>query len=103
LVKIPVDDDYRMIPDALASAIAEDQARGFLPIACVATVGTTSTSSVDPVPAIATICEREGLWLHVDAAYAGVSAISPEFRHVLDGVDRADSLVVNPHKWMFTP
>jgi aromatic-L-amino-acid decarboxylase len=66
-------------------------------------VGTTSTTSIDPVPAVAEICRREGLWLHVDAAYGGSAAIVPELRHVLDGCDQADSLVVNPHKWLFTP
>src|SRR6185295_5284162 len=74
LRKIPVDDDYRMRVDLLAGAIDEDRRTGLLPIAVVATVGTTSTTSVDPVPAIADLCAREGLWLHVDAAYAGVAA-----------------------------
>ena len=92
-----------MRPDALAAAIAADRAHGFLPLACVATVGTTSTTSIDPVPAIAAICRREDVWLHVDGAYGGVLAIVARFRHVLDGVERADSLVVNPHKWLFTP
>ena len=72
-------------------------------MAVVATVGTTSTTSVDPVEAIAAICERESIWLHVDCAYAGVAAIVPEYRHILSGVERADSFVVNPHKWLFTP
>ena len=103
VVHIPVDAKFRMRPDALVQAIAADRARGWLPIACVATVGTTSTSSIDPVPAIADICEREQVWLHVDGAYGGVAAIAPEMRHVLAGVERADSLVVNPHKWLFTP
>ncbi|MDP1568463.1 MAG: pyridoxal-dependent decarboxylase [Vicinamibacterales bacterium] len=103
LRKIPADAEFRMRPDALAAAIAEDRAAGWLPLAVVATVGTTSSTSVDPVPAVAEICAREGLWLHVDAAYAGVAAIVPAFRHVLDGTERADSLVVNPHKWLFTP
>jgi aromatic-L-amino-acid/L-tryptophan decarboxylase len=103
VVKVEDDDEFRMRPDALASAIAADRSRGFLPLACVATVGTTSTSSIDPVPAIAEICRREGVWLHVDGAYGGMLAIVPEYRHILDGVDRADSLVVNPHKWLFTP
>ncbi len=103
VVKIPTDDAFRMRPDALASAIAVDRAAGCLPLACVATVGTTSTSSIDPVPAIADICTREGVWLHVDGAYGGVAAVSPKFRHVLAGTERADSLVVNPHKWLFTP
>jgi aromatic-L-amino-acid decarboxylase len=69
----------------------------------VATVGTTSCTSIDPVPAIADICEREGIWLHVDAAYGGSAAIIPEMRYILEGCNRADSLVVNPHKWMFVP
>ncbi|MFN8571338.1 MAG: pyridoxal-dependent decarboxylase [Gemmatimonadaceae bacterium] len=103
VVHVPVDADFRMRPDALAERIAADRARGMLPIAAVATVGTTSSASIDPVPAIADICAREGLWLHVDASYAGVAAAIPEQRHILDGVDRADSLVVNPHKWLFTP
>jgi aromatic-L-amino-acid decarboxylase len=103
LRKIPSDTEYRMRPDALAEAIAEDRAAGMLPIAVVATVGTTSTTSVDPVPAIADICARERLWLHVDAAYAGVAAMLPTHAHILNGADRADSFVVNPHKWLFTP
>lgn len=103
VVHVPVDDAFRMRADALGAAIAEDRRAGRLPLAVVATVGTTSTASVDPVPAIADICAREGLWLHVDASYAGVAAIVPECRTAFDGVDRADSLVVNPHKWLFTP
>lgn len=103
VVHIDVDDHFRMRPEALAHAIADDIARGSLPLACVATVGTTSTTSIDPVPAIAEICRREGLWLHVDGAYGGIAAIAPEMRGVLSGVDHADSLVVNPHKWLFTP
>ncbi|MCU0619855.1 MAG: pyridoxal-dependent decarboxylase [Gemmatimonadaceae bacterium] len=102
VVKIPCDAEHRMRPDALAAAIAADRAAGHHPMAIVATVGTTSTSSVDPVPAIADIAEREGCWLHVDAAYAGVTAIAPEFRWAMAGVERADSLVTNPHKWLFT-
>jgi aromatic-L-amino-acid decarboxylase len=103
LRKIAADDSFRMRPDRLRQAIAEDRAAGFTPVAVVATVGTTSTTSIDPVPAIAEICASERLWLHVDAAYAGVAAMVPECRHVLAGCDRADSLVVNPHKWLFTP
>ncbi|HEY7232723.1 MAG TPA: pyridoxal-dependent decarboxylase [Gemmatimonadaceae bacterium] len=103
VVHIDVDREFRMRPDALTAAIAEDNAQGFLPLACVATVGTTSTTSIDPVPAIAAICRRESIWLHVDGAYGGVAAVVPEMRNVLDGVERADSLVVNPHKWLFTP
>ncbi len=103
VVKIADDEDFRMRPEALSAAIAADRERGYLPIACVATVGTTSMSSVDPVTAIAEICASEGVWLHVDAAYGGTLAVVPEYRHLLDGVDKADSLVVNPHKWLFTP
>ncbi|MHB1071379.1 MAG: pyridoxal phosphate-dependent decarboxylase family protein [Gemmatimonadaceae bacterium] len=103
VVKIPVDAEFRLRPDALSAAIAADRVSGFLPLACVATVGTTSTTSIDPVPAIAAICRREELWLHVDGAYGGVAAVMPEMRHVLAGVELADSLVVNPHKWLFTP
>jgi aromatic-L-amino-acid/L-tryptophan decarboxylase len=100
---VPVDDEHRMDPAALARAAAEDRAAGFTPFAVTATVGTTSTTSIDPVPAIADVCAREGLWLHVDTAYAGSAAVVPELRWVLAGCERADSLVVNPHKWMFVP
>ncbi|OFW30066.1 MAG: amino acid decarboxylase [Acidobacteria bacterium RIFCSPLOWO2_02_FULL_65_29] len=103
LRKIPVDDEFRMRVDALERAVAEDRAAGILPIAVMPTVGTTVTTSIDPVPAVADLCEREGLWLHVDAAYGGVAAMLPSHAHVLAGADRADSLVVNPHKWLFTP
>ncbi|HEY0528865.1 MAG TPA: pyridoxal-dependent decarboxylase [Gemmatimonadaceae bacterium] len=103
LRKIPTDDRLAMDARALAAAVAEDRAAGALPLAVVATVGTTSTTAIDPVPAIADICEREGMWLHVDATYGGTAAILPEMRHVLNGAARADSLVINPHKWLFTP
>ena len=103
LRKVPADAEFRMDADALARMIEEDRRAGFLPFCVIATVGTTSTSSIDPVPAVADVCEREGLWLHVDAAYAGSAAVVPEMRHVLDGCERADSLVTNPHKWLFTP
>jgi aromatic-L-amino-acid decarboxylase len=103
LRRIPADAEFRLRPDALAEAIREDRAAGIQPLAVVATVGTTSTTSVDPVAEIARICESEGAWLHVDAAYAGAAALLPECRWAFDGVDRADSIVVNPHKWLFTP
>jgi aromatic-L-amino-acid decarboxylase len=103
LRRIPTDDRFQMRVDALESAIGEDRAAGMQPLAVVATVGTTSTTSVDPVPAIADICARHSLWLHVDAAYAGVAAMVPGCEATLAGCDRADSLVVNPHKWLFTP
>ena len=100
---IQTDDHFRMRPDMLAKAIEQDIADGVRPVAVVATTGTTSTTSVDPVPAIASICEKHRVWLHVDAAYGGSAALCPELRWVLEGCERADSLVVNPHKWMLTP
>ncbi len=101
--QIPVDAEFRMDAFALAQAIDEDKRAGVLPFCVVATVGTTSTSSIDPVPAIADICAEHKIWLHVDAAYAGSAAILPEMRHILAGAEHADSLVTNPHKWLFTP
>ncbi|HYL70040.1 MAG TPA: aminotransferase class I/II-fold pyridoxal phosphate-dependent enzyme, partial [Candidatus Dormibacteraeota bacterium] len=101
--RVAVDAAYRMDPDALQSALEEDVSAGVRPMAVVATVGTTSTTSVDPVPDIAAVCERHGVWLHVDAAYGGVAALVPDLAWVLAGAERADSLVVNPHKWLFTP
>jgi aromatic-L-amino-acid decarboxylase len=103
VVKIPVDERYAMLPDALERQIAADVANGFRPLAIAATVGTTSTTSVDPVAALADVAARHGVWLHVDAAYAGPAAILPEFRWLLEGCERADSLVLNPHKWLFVP
>ena len=103
LRKVEADAEFRMDAAALTRAIEEDRAAGLLPFCVVATVGTTSTTSVDPVPAIADVCEREKLWLHVDAAYAGSAAVVPEMRHILSGCERADSFVTNPHKWLFTP
>src|SRR5690348_1708846 len=100
--KIPVDAEFRMKPEALAAAIEQDRGAGKKPFCVVATVGTTSTTSVDPVGVIAEVAEKHGLWLHVDAAYAGAAAILPECRHILAGIERAHSLVMNPHKWLFT-
>jgi len=103
LDRIPTNERFELRPDALETAIAADRAAGRRPIAIVATVGTTSSTSVDPVAAIADIAAREGVWLHVDAAYAGVVAIDPALRAPFNGWDRADSIVVNPHKWLWTP
>jgi aromatic-L-amino-acid/L-tryptophan decarboxylase len=103
LCRIESDDEFRMRPSALADAIRADCASGIAPLAVVATVGTTSSTSVDPVDEIAGICARENIWLHVDAAYAGVAAMVPGHEHVLSGAARADSIVLNPHKWLFTP
>jgi len=103
VVPIASDADFRMIPSALDAAIAADRAAGHRPIAVVGVLGTTSSTSVDPLDAVADICAREKLWFHVDAAYAGVCGAVPELRHHMAGADRADSFVVNPHKWLFTP
>lgn len=101
--RVRVDDQFRMDTNELTRAIEQDLANGHRPFCVVATVGTTSTTSVDPVPDIADACERYSLWLHVDAAYAWAAAILPEKRHIIDGCERADSIVINPHKWLFTP
>ncbi|MGI8733681.1 MAG: pyridoxal phosphate-dependent decarboxylase family protein [Pyrinomonadaceae bacterium] len=103
LRKISTDAEFRMDTSELKRAIAEDKAKGYLPFCVVATVGTTSTSSIDPVPEIVPVCEENAMWLHVDAAYAGSAAVVPELRHILAGCERADSVAVNPHKWLFTP
>jgi aromatic-L-amino-acid decarboxylase len=103
LRKIPTDSEFRMDPKALAAAIEEDKRNGIVPFCVVATVGTTSTSSIDPIPAIVEIGEKHTLWLHVDMAYAGSAAVVPEFSHLVAGCERADSVVTNPHKWLFTP
>ncbi len=103
LRKIPTDSEFRMDANALAAAIKEDKQNGYLPFCIVATIGTTSTSSIDPVKEIVPIGEEHAMWLHVDAAYAGSAAIVPELQHILAGCERADSLVTNPHKWLFTP
>ncbi|MGH9633006.1 MAG: pyridoxal phosphate-dependent decarboxylase family protein, partial [Bryobacteraceae bacterium] len=101
--KIAVDSSFRMRPDRLAAAMEEDRRAGKRPCCVVPTVGTTSTTSIDPVDKIAVVAESHGAWMHVDAAYGGAAAILPELRHILAGSSRAHSLVVNPHKWLFTP
>jgi aromatic-L-amino-acid decarboxylase len=103
LRRLPCDAEFRLEPAALEAAIREDRAAGRLPMAVVSTAGTTSTTSVDPLRAIAAAARAAGLWLHVDAAYAGSAAICPEYRALLDGLEEADSIVVNPHKWLFVP
>jgi aromatic-L-amino-acid/L-tryptophan decarboxylase len=103
LRRIASDAEFRMQPARLAAAVAEDRAAGWLPLAVVATVGTTSSTSIDPVSEIAALCRRESIWLHVDAAYAGVAAMVPGYEWILRGAEHADSVVVNPHKWLFTP
>jgi aromatic-L-amino-acid decarboxylase len=99
--KIPVDRDFRMRPDALENEITMDLQSGRTPCCVFASIGATSTTAIDPVPAIADISERYNMWLHVDAAYGGSAAVVPETRHILSGVERAHSLIVNPHKWLY--
>jgi aromatic-L-amino-acid decarboxylase len=103
VVKVPVDDAFAMRADALALAIDDDVAAGRRPMCAVATVGTTSTTSTDPVAAMRAVTRERSVWLHVDAAYGGPAAILPEFRWLLDPAHEADSIVVNPHKWLFVP
>jgi len=100
---VPFDAKYAMRADALAEMVAEDLANGDLPSAIVATVGTTATTAIDPIAAIADIARRHGIWLHVDAAMAGSAMILPECRWMWDGVEGADSLVINAHKWLGAP
>ncbi len=102
LRQIGVDDTFAMRPDLLEAAIAADSAAGRTPLFVCATVGTTSSNAIDPVPAIAEVCRHHGVWLHVDAAMSGTAALVPEYRHIIDGVEAADSFCFNPHKWMFT-
>jgi len=99
---IDVDDSYAMRPDLLEQAILADEAAGLRPCYAVATVGTTSSNAMDPLRAAGEICRRHGVWLHVDAAQAGTAAVCPEFRHIHDGLELADSFCFDPHKWMFT-
>ena len=99
---IEVDDTFAMRPDALRAAVEADVAAGLRPFFVCATAGTTSSTALDPVPAIADVCDTHGLWLHVDAAMSGSAAVVPELRFVNDGLDRVDSYCFDPHKWLFT-
>jgi aromatic-L-amino-acid decarboxylase len=99
---IDVDGDFAMRPDALARQIKDDRQAGLLPCFVCGTVGTTSSNAMDPLREIGQICREEGVWFHVDAAMSGTAALCPEFRHIHDGVELADSYCFNPHKWMFT-
>jgi aromatic-L-amino-acid/L-tryptophan decarboxylase len=100
LRSIPVDRQFALRPDALGDAMARDAAAGLVPACVVATIGTTSSTAIDALPAIGDLCRRHGAWLHVDAAWAGSAAILPELRWILNGIEQADSLVFNPHKWL---
>jgi aromatic-L-amino-acid decarboxylase len=99
---IEVDDHLAMRPDGLAQRIAQDRHAGLVPTFVCATVGTTSSNAIDPLPEIGGICREQGLWLHVDAAMSGTAALCPEFRYIHQGIEFADSYCFNPHKWMFT-
>jgi glutamate/tyrosine decarboxylase-like PLP-dependent enzyme len=101
--KVAVDDLLRLRVDALGEAIERDRADGILPLAVVATAGTVGTGAIDPLPDVADLCEREGLWMHVDAAYGGPAVLTEDLRPLFDGIERADSIAFDPHKWLYTP
>ena len=101
--KININDRFEMRTELLTAAIEKDIAAGKKPICIIGTIGTTSTTSIDPIERIADICEHYNLWFHIDAAYGGAAAILPEYRSIFSGWQRADSIIVNPHKWLFTP
>ena len=100
---IPVDEDLRIRVDLLVDAIARDRAAGKRPLVVIATAGTVGTGAIDPIAAIADVCEREGLWLHVDGAYGGIAALTDDLRQLFAGIERADSVALDPHKWLYTP
>ncbi|MFC3416494.1 pyridoxal phosphate-dependent decarboxylase family protein [Algoriphagus hitonicola] len=102
LVRIPVDEEFEMIPDELEKAILADKKAGFSPLCVVSALGTTSSTAVDPIDEITQIAQKHGLWHHIDAAFAGTALLLPEFQHLIKGHQGADSYVFNPHKWMFT-
>lgn len=102
LIKVEVDQEYVMIPSQLELAIRQDLESGYIPLCVVSTIGTTSSTAVDPIEEIGMICRKYGLWHHVDASYAGSALILPEMRWMSKGVEQADSFVFNPHKWLFT-
>lgn len=103
VIKIKTDEYFSMIPDLLEKQIENDLAAGYIPLCTVGTIGTTSVTSVDPIPEIVKICKKHNIWLHIDAAYGGSSAILPEQQYLFEGCDEADSFVFNPHKWLFHP
>lgn len=102
LVKLPVDEAYRLDPTALQEAIVKDRTMGYTPLCVVVALGTTGSTAIDPLPEVADICSKENIWLHVDAAMAGSALILPEYRWMIHGIEKADSIVFNPHKWLFT-
>ena len=102
LRKIPVDESFALVAGDLETAIRKDLETGIKPLAVVAAIGTTGSTAIDPLAAIAEICRKYNVWLHVDAAYAGSALVLPEMRWMIEGIDRVDTFVFNPHKWMFT-
>lgn len=102
LRKIEVDEQFAMVPSKLEEAVAADRAKGYVPLAVVAAFGTTGSTAVDPIETIGRFCSEQGIWLHVDAAYAGTALLLPEKRELIKGIEMADTFVFNPHKWMFT-
>jgi aromatic-L-amino-acid decarboxylase len=103
VVRVPSDSEFRMETSILCKSIAQDRHAGFKPLAVIATVGTTSTASVDPVPEIARLCREEKMWLHIDGAYGGGFVIMPEYEWIAEGWNEADSIIINPHKTLFVP
>lgn len=102
LIRIPVDSSYRMMPEKLEKAIIEDVGNGLLPLCAVAALGTTGSTAVDPLAETAKVCREHNIWLHVDAAFSGSALILPEYRWMIQGIENVDSIVFNPHKWLFT-
>jgi aromatic-L-amino-acid decarboxylase len=102
VVKIKTDEKFALIPELLEGAINEDIEKGYVPFCVIGAIGTTGSLAVDPIPAIGDIAERYGMWFHIDAAFSGSSLVLEEYAHYLDGVEKADSFVFNPHKWLFT-
>jgi len=102
LVKIPVDENFAMLPDELEKVLEVDTINGYKPLCVVSALGTTGSTAIDPLKEIGVICKENNIWLHVDAAFAGSALILPEYRHLLDGIEYADTFVFNPHKWLFT-
>ncbi|MEI6898808.1 MAG: pyridoxal-dependent decarboxylase [Bacteroidota bacterium] len=102
LIKVEVDDHFAMIPVKLEEAILSDLDNGVIPLCVVSTIGTTSSNAIDPIDDIGSICRKYNLWHHIDASYAGTALLLPEYRYMIAGIDKADSFVVNQHKWMFT-
>lgn len=102
LIKIDVDDAHAMHPELLEAAIAQDRKNGYIPLCIIATLGTTGTTAIDPVKALGEIAQKYGVWLHIDAAYAGTALVLEEYRWMIEGIEQVDSFVFNPHKWMFT-